>query len=172
MNTEMVYVTCDARQEDIRKAVEAQGFIAIAAIRSQIEAALPEDRGAPIRAWLDVLATMLLCQGHPTRDDRDKAHYSDGSPVFRLVLDGAVADVGVEDYLDKSVDDFDYIGEVAEHSYSTTLNTGHQVEVNDPPVEEPWEPSHLVRLWRERYSSVTLADGAASGGGDGHDQGE
>ena len=169
MNTEIVYITCDARQEDIRKAVEAQGFIAIAAIRSQIEAALPEDRGAPIRAWLDVLATMLLDQGHPTRADRDKAHYSDGSPVFRLVLDGAVADVGVEDYLDKSVDDFDYIGEVAEHSYSTTLNTGYQVEVNDPPVEEPREPSHLVRLWRDRYSSVTLADVAASVGGDCHD---
>jgi len=109
---------------------------------------------------------MLLCQGHPTRDDRDKAHYSDGAPVFRLVLDGTVADVGVEDYLDKSVDDFDYIGEVAEHSYSTTLNSGYQVEVNDPPVGEPREPSHLVELLRERFRVAAVADGAASVGGD------
>jgi hypothetical protein len=168
MNAEIAYIPEEAVHNDLHKAVEAQGFIAIAAIKNQLEAALPEDRRAPIRNWLEVLAVMMLCQGHPTRDDRDKAHYSDGSPVFRIVLDGTVADVDVEDYLDSSVDNFDYIGDVAEYLYSSTLNTGYQVEVNDPPVQELREPSQLVQRLRERSSTASVVDGTASVGGAGH----
>ena len=136
MNTECVYITCDALEWDIHKAVEAQGFIAIAAISNQIEAALPEDVRAPIRAWLDVLKTMFLCQGHPTRDCTDVVLYSDGSPVFRLVPDGTVADIEARDFLDDSDDGFDYIGEVAEHLFTVTLGTGYRVEIGDPPDKD------------------------------------
>ncbi len=169
MNADSVYITCDALPEDIHKAVEAQGFIAIAAIRSQIDAGLPEDRRAPIRAWLDVLATMLLCQGHPTRNCTDVVFYSDGSPVFRLVPDGTVADIEARDYLDNSDDGFDYIGEVAEHAFTAALGTGYRVEVTDPPDRESREPGHLVNLLRERYLTAPGVDVAATRRGDGHD---
>jgi hypothetical protein len=156
---------------DIHKAVEAQGFIALAAIRNRIEAAIPDDRVPEISAWLDVLTTMLLCQGHPTRDCRDVLLYSDGSPVFRFVPDGSVADVEARDYLDNSDDQFDYLGEVAEHLFTASLGTGYRVEVNEPPDREPREPSHLVKLWRERYPTSLVVDGGVGSGGDGHGEG-
>jgi len=156
---------------DLHKAVEAQGFIALAAIRNRIEAAIPDDRVPEISAWLDVLTTMLLCQGHPTRDCQDVVLYSDGSPVFRLVPDDTLADVEARDYLDDCDDKFDYLGEVADHLFSATLNTGYRVEVNDPPISEPREPSYLVKLWRERYPTSLVVDGGVGSGGGGHGEG-
>lgn len=170
MNAETGYIPVEAVRNDRHRTVEAQGFIAIAAIKNQIEAALPEDRRAPIRNWFEVLEDMTLAQGHPTRDDRDKAHYSDGSPVFRFVLDGTVADV--EDYLDGSVDDFDYIGDVAEYLYSSTLNTGCQVGLNSFPVQQLREPRQLVQRLRKRLSTASVVDGTASVGDAGHGESE
>ena len=162
----------EVADSDLHKAVEAQGFIALAAIKSRVEADMPDDGHAVVLAWLDVLATMLMCQGHPTRDCTDMVLYSDGSPVFRLVPDGTVAEVEARDYLDNCDDDFDYIGEIAEHLFTATLNTGYRVEVTDPPVEEHREPSHLVRLLRERYRAAPVANVAATTGGEGHGEAE
>ena len=62
---------------DLHKAVEAQGRIAIAAIRGRLNANIPEGDLAAISAWLDVLAAMLACQGNPTRDCSDVVLYSE-----------------------------------------------------------------------------------------------
>ena len=153
---------------DLHKAVEAQGFIALAAIKNRIEADMPEDGRAAMRAWLDVLAAMLLCQGHPTRDCTNVVFYSDGSPVFRLVPDGTLARSEARDYLDNCDDGSDYIGEVAEHLFAATLNTGERVEVNDPPVREREEPGHLVTLLRERHPATPGGDSTPPSGGGNH----
>jgi len=157
---------------DLHKAVEAQGFIALAAIKNRIGAATLEGGRAAVYEWIDVLTVMLLCQGHPTRDCREIVLYSDGSAVFRLVPDDTVDGAEARDYLTNRDDDFDYIGEVAEHLFTNTLNTGYRVEVNDPPAMERGEPSHLVKLLQERYRTAPIVDGTARSRGESHGESE
>ena len=135
-----VYVEDHVRADDLHKAVEAQGRVAIAAIRDQVNTSIPEGERAVISDWLDVLVTMFACQGHPTRDCRDVLLYSDGSAVFRLIPDGK-ADAEARDYFDDSDTDED-IGDLAE-ALATGL-TGHKLGVNDPPAQARREPNGLL----------------------------
>lgn len=148
MNINYVYLDDRIREDDLHKAVEAQGRIAIGEVKALLDDILPEDRRVAILDRLDVLRAMLGFQGDPTRDCRDMSLYRDGSPVFRLVPDGT-ADVEARDYLGEADEEFDYhIGELAEHL--STGVPGCRVEVNDPPVEEPGVPGLLLALLRER----------------------
>jgi hypothetical protein len=138
-NIDYVYIDDGVREDDLHKAVEAQGRVAIAAIRHRINISIPEGEKAAISAWLDVLATMLAHQGDPTRDCSDVLLYSDGSAVLRLIPDDN-ADVEARDYRDDSDAD-DYIGDLAE-TLATSL-AGYKVQVNAPPLQAHREPGLL-----------------------------
>ena len=138
MKINCVYLEDFSIQEsDLHKAVEAQGCIAVAAIKQLIDGMKPEQSRADITAWLNVLAMMLKAQGEPTRHCFGVALYEDGSPVFRLVPDGT-ADVEAKLYLDDADevdledadDDFPFIGDLAEHLF--TNMPGYRPEVNEP----------------------------------------
>jgi hypothetical protein len=56
-----VYVG-DCDEDDLHKAIEAQGRIAIGEIRVLVNSVMSEEDQAAIKARLDVLAMMLACQ--------------------------------------------------------------------------------------------------------------
>jgi len=141
-----VYVG-DCYEDDLHKAIEAQGRIAIGEIRVLINSRMSEEDQAAIKAPLDVLAMMLACQADPTRDDVDFANYSDGSPVLRIVpeSDGMVSKAAYDDdFVCDTAGVCEEVGELAE--YLALIVTGARVEVNTPPGCDRQLTSLLTRL--------------------------
>jgi hypothetical protein len=77
-----VYVG-DCYEDDLHKAIEAQGRIAIGEIRVLVNSVMSEEDQAAIKARLDVLTAMLACQGR-VDDEEILAHYRLADPYISL----------------------------------------------------------------------------------------
>lgn len=127
---------------DMHKAIEAEGSLAVANIKYLLGDVVDGPRRVEIMRQLGVLKEMLARQSGGARDASDVALYSDGSPVFRLIFDGAT-DLEERNCLgyycvQDLYESFDSVGELAE--YLVMEISGYRAEVNRPPAQEMPNP--------------------------------
>jgi hypothetical protein len=120
---------CFIEEEDLSKAIEAQGVILIAIIERTLDGKLDDTDRAEVSDLLDGLTSLVVVQGSPFRSDQDINTYSDGTPIVRMEPTCLETAPSLPD-VTEIAKGFEYLGEFAEHLVKIPR---FQVVVNEPP---------------------------------------